>query len=96
MENWSIVWEDRIGVICVMVHSCWDSFGIIEISISYDSCYSRIRVNVSFNGSVVDRVRRGGRPCRHILTQYQWRHHPLRGCMTCCPCSCTYHYPQIS
>ena len=51
--RWRIVWEERIGIICVMVHSCGDGLGIVAITISYDSSYSRIRVNVLLEGIII-------------------------------------------
>ena len=48
-----MVWEYKIGIICVMVHSCRYGFGIVDITISYDRRYSRIRVGVLLNKSVL-------------------------------------------
>ena len=57
--RWRIIWEDRIGVICVMVNSCGDGLGIISIAVSYDTRFARIRFNVFLDGSVVVRKYRG-------------------------------------
>ena len=58
--RWSIVWEDRIGVIFFMVNSCRDGLGIIAIAVSYDTRYARIRFDVLLGGSVSIRVHRWG------------------------------------
>ena len=42
-----------------MVNSCVDGLGIIAISVSYDTRFSRIRVNVLLDVIVVVRVNRG-------------------------------------
>ena len=58
--RWRVVWEYRIGVIYVMVHSCGDGFSIISIAISYDIRYARIQIGAFLSKSVVFRIRRGG------------------------------------
>ena len=58
--RWSVVWEDRIGVIFVMVNSCRDGFGIVSITLYYDIKYVIIRFDIFLDKSVVVRVCRGG------------------------------------